>query len=149
MLEELADCDRIACAALWRHSNEWFSVFMKEVQFQWIDLNLLVVFEALILDGRVAGAARKLSKTPSADPSASTRTFRIACPVSATLLSRVVNEIEHKAPNIGIDWLAAPRQVYPAVAKGQIDLATLSCPVLLVLAGRERPGSGLKPQTGF
>ena len=152
---------------------------MKEIQLHRIDLNLLVVFEALMLEGSVAGAATRLNKTPSAvshalarlrdqvgdplmvkvggrmqaspfalqliddvlpilssikrvlklpepfDPGVSTRTFRIACPVSSTLLSRLVNEIEQVAPNVDVDWLAAPRQVYPAVAEGQIDLANL------------------------
>jgi len=39
---------------------------MKEIQLHRIDLNLLVVFEALMLEGSVAGAAEKLGKTPSA-----------------------------------------------------------------------------------
>lgn len=39
---------------------------MKEVQLHRIDLNLLVVFEALMVEGSVAGAAAKLGKTPSA-----------------------------------------------------------------------------------
>jgi DNA-binding transcriptional LysR family regulator len=39
---------------------------MKEIQLHRIDLNLLVVFEALMLEGSVAGAAVKLNKTPSA-----------------------------------------------------------------------------------
>ena len=39
---------------------------MKEVQLHRIDLNLLVVFEALMVEGSVAGAAEKLGKTPSA-----------------------------------------------------------------------------------
>lgn len=39
---------------------------MKEIQLHRIDLNLLVVFEALMLEGSVAGAASKLNKTPSA-----------------------------------------------------------------------------------
>lgn len=39
---------------------------MKEIQLHQIDLNLLVVFEALMLEGSVAGAAAKLNKTPSA-----------------------------------------------------------------------------------
>jgi len=152
---------------------------MKEIQLHRIDLNLLVVFEALMLEGSVAGAAAKLNKTPSAvshalarlrdqvgdplmvkvggrmqaspfalqliedvrpilgsikrvltlpgpfDPSTSARTFRIACPISTKVLAGVVNEIEHAAPNIDIEWLAAPRQVYSAVAEGQIDLAHL------------------------
>jgi DNA-binding transcriptional LysR family regulator len=152
---------------------------MKEIQLHRIDLNLLVVFEALMVEGSVAGAAVKLNKTPSAvshalarlrdqvgdplmvkvggrmqaspfalqliedvrpilssiqrvlklpepfDPGASTRTFRIACPVSAKLLSNVMNEIQQVAPNINIDWQGAPRQIYAAVAEGQIDLAHL------------------------
>jgi DNA-binding transcriptional LysR family regulator len=152
---------------------------MKEIQLHRIDLNLLVVFEALMLEGSVAGAAAKLNKTPSAishalarlreqvgdplmvkvggrmqaspfalqliedirpilgsikrvlqlpepfDPTASSRVFRMANTVSARLLALVVNEIEQAAPNIDIDWLSAPRQVYDAVAEGQIDLALL------------------------
>ncbi|WP_420862573.1 LysR family transcriptional regulator [Algirhabdus cladophorae] len=39
---------------------------MKEIQLHRIDLNLLVVFEALMLEGSVAGAASQLNKTPSA-----------------------------------------------------------------------------------
>jgi len=39
---------------------------MKEIQLHRIDLNLLVVFEALMVEGSVAGAAGKLGKTPSA-----------------------------------------------------------------------------------
>ncbi|WP_223478617.1 LysR family transcriptional regulator [Oricola indica] len=39
---------------------------MKEIQLHRIDLNLLVVFEALMLEGSVASAAAKLGKTPSA-----------------------------------------------------------------------------------
>ena len=39
---------------------------MKEIQLHRIDLNLLVVFEALMVEGSVAGAAVKLNKTPSA-----------------------------------------------------------------------------------
>lgn len=39
---------------------------MKEIQLHRIDLNLLVVFEALMLEGSVAGAASRLCKTPSA-----------------------------------------------------------------------------------
>ena len=39
---------------------------MKEIQLHRIDLNLLVVFEALMVEGSVAGAAEALGKTPSA-----------------------------------------------------------------------------------
>lgn len=39
---------------------------MKEIQLHRIDLNLLVVFEALMVEGGVAAAAEKLGKTPSA-----------------------------------------------------------------------------------
>ncbi|MEL8054622.1 MAG: LysR family transcriptional regulator [Pseudomonadota bacterium] len=39
---------------------------MKEIQLHKIDLNLLVVFEALMLEGSVAAAAIQLNKTPSA-----------------------------------------------------------------------------------
>lgn len=63
----LSGCEvPVACAKLNRHSNEWFSGVMKEIQLHRIDLNLLVVFEALMLEGSVAGAAGKLNKTPSA-----------------------------------------------------------------------------------
>jgi len=152
---------------------------MKEIQLHRIDLNLLVVFEALMLEGSVAGAASKLNKTPSAvshalarlreqvgdplmvkvggrmqaspfalqliddvspilgsiqrvlklpepfDPMHSTRTFRIACPISAKVLSKVVNDLQDVAPGINIEWLAAPREVYAAVSEGHIDLAHL------------------------
>ncbi len=152
---------------------------MKEIQLHRIDLNLLVVFEALMLEGSVAGAASKLNKTPSAvshalarlrdqvgdplmvkvggrmqaspfalqliedvrpilgsiqrvlrlpapfDPTHSARTFRIACPISAGFLSEVLRRIHKTAPNIDIEWLAAPREVYAAVSEGHIDLAHL------------------------
>jgi len=39
---------------------------MKEIQLHRIDLNLLVVFEALMIEGSVAAAAAKLGRTPSA-----------------------------------------------------------------------------------
>lgn len=39
---------------------------MKEIQLHRIDLNLLVVFEALMTEGSVAAAAETLGKTPSA-----------------------------------------------------------------------------------
>lgn len=39
---------------------------MKEIQLHRIDLNLLVVFEALMVEGSVAAAAERLGKTPSA-----------------------------------------------------------------------------------
>lgn len=39
---------------------------MREIQLHRIDLNLLVVFEALMVEGSVAAAAEKLGKTPSA-----------------------------------------------------------------------------------
>lgn len=39
---------------------------MNEIPLHRIDLNLLVVFEALMLEGSVAAAAEKLGKTPSA-----------------------------------------------------------------------------------
>lgn len=47
-------------------SNERFSADMKEIQLHRIDLNLLVVFEALMAEGSVVAAAEKLGKTPSA-----------------------------------------------------------------------------------
>lgn len=39
---------------------------MREIQLHRIDLNLLVVFEALMVEGSVVGAAEALGKTPSA-----------------------------------------------------------------------------------
>lgn len=39
---------------------------MNEIQLSRIDLNLLVVFEALMVEGSVVGASEKLGKTPSA-----------------------------------------------------------------------------------
>ncbi len=152
---------------------------MKEIQLYRIDLNLLVVFEALMLEGSVAGAASKLNKTPSAvshalarlrdqvgdplmvkvggrmqaspfalqliddvrpilssikrvlelpkpfDPASSMRTFRVACPISAKVLSDVVNQLGREAQNVSIDWLSTPREVYAAVSEGLIDLAHL------------------------
>lgn len=141
---------------------------MKEIQLHRIDLNLLVVFEALMVEGSVEGAAAKLNKTPSAishalarlrdqvgdplivkvggrmqaspfalqliedvkpilnsikrvlrlpepfNPATTTRTFRIACPVSGKMLSTVMNNVQLAAPNINIDWLQTPTEVYPA-----------------------------------
>lgn len=49
-----------------REPNETISAVMNEIQLHRIDLNLLVVFEALMVEGSVAGAAAKLNKTPSA-----------------------------------------------------------------------------------
>lgn len=49
-----------------RKPNETISAVMKEIQLHKIDLNLLVVFEALMLEGSVAAAATRLNKTPSA-----------------------------------------------------------------------------------
>ena len=152
---------------------------MKEIQLHRIDLNLLVVFQALMLEGSVAGAASKLNKTPSAvshalarlreqvgdplmvkvggrmqpspfalqliedigpilnsikrvlrlpeafAPGSSDRTFRIACPMMTGLLSRVMKKVQQKAPNIRIEWLSAPRDVFAAVSEGLIDMAFL------------------------
>ena len=152
---------------------------MNEIQLHRIDLNLLVVFEALMVEGSVAGAAVKLNKTPSAvshalarlrdqvgdplmvkvggrmqaspfalkliddvqpilssikrvlklpepfDPATTVRTFRVACPISATVLSTVMNNMQLAAPEINIDWLQTPTEVYAAVSEGHIDLAHL------------------------
>lgn len=49
-----------------RKPNETISAVMKEIQLHKIDLNLLVVFEALMLEGSVAAAATQLNRTPSA-----------------------------------------------------------------------------------
>lgn len=152
---------------------------MKEIQLHRIDLNLLVVFEALMLEGSVAGAAVKLNKTPSAvshalarlrdqvgdplmvkvggrmqaspfalrliedvrpilgsikrvlklpepfEPASSERIFRVACPVASKVLSDVVKSIQVDAPNVSIEWLSAPREVYAAVSEGLIELAHL------------------------
>ena len=59
------------------------------------------------------------------DPATTTRTFRIACPVSGTVLSAVINNVQLAAPNIDIDWLQTPTEVYAAVSEGHIDLAHL------------------------
>ncbi len=59
------------------------------------------------------------------DPATTARTFRIACPISATVLSRVMNRVQLAAPNINIDWLQTPTEVYAAVSEGHIDLAHL------------------------
>ena len=48
------------------HSNETIAGTMQEIQLHRLDLNLLVVFEALMLEGSVVAAADKLGKTPSA-----------------------------------------------------------------------------------
>ena len=152
---------------------------MKEIQLHRIDLNLLVVFEALMVEGSVAGAAAKLNKTPSAvshalarlrdqvgdplmvkvggkmqaspfalrliedvrpilssikrvlklpepfDPAATARTFRIACPISAKVLSTVMKDVQAVGSNIDIEWLQTPTEVYAAVSEGHIDLAHL------------------------
>jgi DNA-binding transcriptional LysR family regulator len=153
---------------------------MKEIQLHRIDLNLLVVFEALMDEGSVAGAAEKLGKTPSAishalarlrdqvgdplmvkvggrmqpspfalglieevrpilrsikrvlalpepfDPSTSDRVFRVACPVNGKVLSEVINRVQHAAPGVRLEWLAAPRAAYAAVAEGLVDMAHLA-----------------------
>lgn len=153
---------------------------MKEIQLHRIDLNLLVVFEALMAEGSVAAAAEKLGKTPSAishalarlrdqlgdplmvkvggrmqpstfalaliddvrpilrsikrilalpepfDPATSNRVFRVACPITGRLLSEVLNRVRNAAPSAKVEWLAAPRQVYDAVAEGLVDIAHLA-----------------------
>lgn len=153
---------------------------MKEIQLHRIDLNLLVVFEALMDEGSVAGAAEKLGKTPSAvshalarlrdqvgdpllvkvggrmqpspfslglieevrpilrsikrvlalpepfDPSTSDRVFRVACPITGKVLSEVINRVQNAAPGVRLEWLAAPRAVYAAVAEGLVDIAHLA-----------------------
>lgn len=160
-----------------RKPNETISVVMKEIQLHKIDLNLLVVFEALMLEGSVAGAATRLNKTPSAvshalarlreqvgdplmvkvggrmqaspfalqliedvrpilmsikrvlklpepfDPAASTRVFRVACPLTANFQTRVLDAAQKTAPGTRIEWLSAPREVHAAVSEGLIDLA--------------------------
>nr|WP_281496022.1 LysR family transcriptional regulator [Marivita sp. S6314] len=162
-----------------RNPNETISAVMNEIQLHKIDLNLLVVFEALMVESSVAGAAVKLNKTPSAvshalarlrdqvgdplmvkvggkmqaspfalqliddvrpilnsikrvlrlpepfDPASTARTFRIACPISATVLSTVMNNVQLAAPKINIDWLQTPTEVYAAVSEGHIDLEHL------------------------
>jgi hypothetical protein len=57
---------RTSCTKLFHHANEWLSALTKEIQLHRINLNLLVVFEALMQEASVAGVAAKLSKTPSA-----------------------------------------------------------------------------------
>lgn len=47
-------------------SNERFAAIVQEIQLHRIDLNLLVVFEALMIEGSVVASAEKLGKTPSA-----------------------------------------------------------------------------------
>lgn len=160
-------------------TNERFSAVMQEIQLHRIDLNLLVVFEALMVEGSVAAAAEKLGKTPSAishalarlrdqvgdpllvkvggrmqpspfslglieevrpilrsikrvlalpepfDPSTSDRVFRVACPISGKVLSEVINRVQHAAPGVMLEWLAAPRAAYAAVAEGLVDMAHL------------------------
>ena len=161
-------------------TNERFSAVMQEIQLHRIDLNLLVVFEALMVEGSVAAAAEKLGKTPSAishalarlrdqvgdpllvkvggrmqpspfslglieevrpilrsikrvlalpepfDPSTSDRVFRVACPITGKVLSEVINRIQQTAPAVRLEWLAAPRAVYAAVAEGLVDIAHLA-----------------------
>lgn len=153
---------------------------MKEIQLHRIDLNLLVVFEALMVEGSVSGAAEALGKTPSAishalarlrdqvgdpllvkvggrmqpspfaltliddvrpilrsikrvltlpepfDPATSDRVFRVACPITGRVLSRVLNRFRAAAPAAKLEWLSAPRQVYDAVSEGLLDLAHLA-----------------------
>ena len=160
-----------------RKPNETISAVMKEIQLHKIDLNLLVVFEALMLEGSVAGAATRLNKTPSAvshalarlrdqlgdplmvkvggrmqaspfalqliedvrpilmsikrvlklpepfDPASSPRVFRVACPITATFQTRVLDAVHKTAPGTRIEWLSAPREVHAAVSEGLIDLA--------------------------
>src|SRR6056297_612492 len=160
-------------------TNERSSAVMKEIQLHRIDLNLLVVFEALMSEGSVTGAAETLGKTPSAishalarlrdqvgdplmvrvggrmqpspfaltliedvrpilrsikrvlavpepfDPGSSDRVFRVACPISARVLSDVMRTVRAEAPGVTLEWLSAPRQVYDAVAEGLVDIAHL------------------------
>lgn len=152
---------------------------MKEIQLHRIDLNLLVVFDALMAEGSVAAAADRLGKTPSAvshalarlrrqlgdpllvrvggrmqpssfaltliedvrpilrgikrvlalpepfDPATSDRVFRIACPITGRVLSEVLGRVRDAAPSAKVEWLAAPKQVYDAVAEGLVDIAHL------------------------
>lgn len=152
---------------------------MNEIQLHRIDLNLLVVFEALMDEGSVIAAADSLGKTPSAishalarlreqvgdpllvkvggrmqpspfaltliddvrpilrsikrvlappapfDPATSGRVFRVACPISGKFLSEVMKAIHREAPEVKLEWLSAPRQVYAAVSEGLVDLAHL------------------------
>lgn len=152
---------------------------MKEIHLHRIDLNLLVVFVALMDEGSVAGAAEKLGKTPSAishalarlrdqvgdplmvkvggrmqpspfalglieqvhpilrsikrvlalpepfNPSTSDRVFKVACPIAGRVLSEVVKRVRQAAPRVKLEWLAAPRSVYAAVAEGLVDMAHL------------------------
>lgn len=71
------------------------------------------------------------------DPATSDRVFRMACPASSMLLSKVAAQIQATAPGVTLEWLAAPRDVY-SVAPGR-SCPTFSGAVLLVKAYRQRP----------
>ncbi|WP_088623169.1 LysR family transcriptional regulator [Oceanicola sp. 22II-s10i] len=74
----------------------------------------------------ILGSIKRVLQLPEPfDPGSSVRTFRIASPIAARVLADVVTRIGAAAPNISIDWLSAPRQVYAAVAEGHIDMAHL------------------------
>lgn len=60
------------------------------------------------------------------DPATSNRVFRIACPITGRVLSEVLNRVRKAAPSAKVEWLAAPRQVYDAVAEGLVDIAHLA-----------------------
>ena len=57
------------------------------------------------------------------DPAASTRVFRVACPITAEFQTRVLDAAHKTAPGTRIEWLSAPREVHAAVLEGLIDLA--------------------------
>jgi DNA-binding transcriptional LysR family regulator len=59
------------------------------------------------------------------DPSTSDRVFRVACPIAGRVLSEVVKRVQQAAPRVKLEWLAAPRSVYAAVAEGLVDMAHL------------------------
>ena len=74
----------------------------------------------------ILGQIKRVLQLPEPfDPATSTRTFRVASPISAGILARVMAGVAQTAPGVRVEWLPAPREVYPLVSQGQIDLAHL------------------------
>ena len=60
------------------------------------------------------------------DPATSTRTFRIAVPAVAALISEVFARIEADAPGVSLEWVGLGPHLYSAVVDEQVDLALLN-----------------------
>jgi LysR family transcriptional activator of mexEF-oprN operon len=59
------------------------------------------------------------------DPATSHRVFRIAVPVSASLVSDVFGRVYSEAPEVGLEWVPPSRQTAIQVAEEQVDIALL------------------------